>query len=358
MKNALFAATVLSLIIGASASAQSGRARGPLRIFLLVGQSNMQGKGKIQHLEELVADPKTAGEFKHLKAGGSWTQRDDVWIKYWDKQGPLTVGYGSPTDRIGPELGFGHVVGSKLSNQVLIIKVAWGGQSLGRDFRPPSAGLPPAERLAEILAQTNKNNAKKKRPAETMEQLKARYGQKYREMIKEIFTAIVELKKTYPQYDGSGFELSGFVWFQGFNDVINNEYRAEYGKNMVHFIRDVRKDLGVPKLPFVIGELGMDGVEVNPRYAKKHYEMRSAQEAPSKMKEFRGTVGYVKTSVYVIKDGKGYDGGYHYRGRADTFYRIGDAFGKAILEVIKDKPQDHRKQVGAAYKQAKAAYGF
>ena len=96
--------------------------------------------------------------------GDAWTELDDVFIKYWDKKGKLTVGYGSPTDRIGPELGFGHVVGKKLPNQVLIIKIAWGGQSLGRDFRPPSSGLPSDEKFKEMLEKTNANNEKRDGP--------------------------------------------------------------------------------------------------------------------------------------------------------------------------------------------------
>ena len=148
------------------------------------------------------------------------------------------------------------------------------------------------------------------------------------------------------------------MWFQGFNDVINTEFRAEYGKNMIHFIRDLRKDLGVADLPIVIGELGMDGPVVNPRYAHKHYAVREAQQAPSKMPEFKGTVAYAKTSPYVVKDGKGYDGGYHYRGRADTLYKSGQSLGRAMLPLSSDAPKDHTKQVAAAGKRARAKYGF
>jgi alpha-galactosidase len=322
----------------------------PLRVFVLVGQSNMQGKGKIAHLEELIADEKTAADYKHLKHGDGWVERDDVWIKYWDKRGPLTVGYGSPEDRIGPELGFGRVVGEKLKEPVLIIKVAWGGQSLARDFRPPSSGLPSEEKLKEILERTNTNNRKRNQPEVTLDDIKKLYGQRYRDMIAEVRATLADIKNVYPAYQEQGYELSGLVWFQGFNDVINDEFRAEYGENMIHFVRDVRKDLGVKDLPVVIGELGMEGVEVNPRYAHKHYAVRAAQEAPSKMPEFKGTVAFAKTAPLVVMDGKQYDGGYHYRGRADTFYKIGEAFGAAMLPMLSDQPQDNSKQVAAAAK--------
>lgn len=356
MKRTLLLLTITALIMVAATArpAEAKAEKGPLRVFVLVGQSNMQGKGKIQHLDELTAKD----EYKHLKKDGQWVKLDDVWIKYWDRKGKLTVGYAMPEDRIGPELGFGHVVGGKLTNQVLIIKVAWGGQSLGRDFRPPSSGLPSDEKLKDILDKTNASNTKKKKPLVTLKDIKAKYGQRYRDLVTEVHTVLADIKQVFPEYDGSGYELSGLVYFQGFNDVISGTYSAEYGKNMINFIRDIRKDLGVPKLPVVIGELGMGGVEVNPRYAKKHYDFRAAQEAPSKMPEFKDTVAFARTATHVVAEGKGYDGGYHYRGRADTFYNIGVGFGKAMLDMIKTTATVNVKGVQAACKAAKAKYGF
>jgi len=308
----------LSLAALASTSRADQPGKSPVKVFILVGQSNMQGKGKIAHLEKLVAE--MPDEYGHLKKNGEWVERDDVWIKYWDKKGKLTVGYGSPEDRIGPELGFGNVIGDALENQVLLIKVSWGGQSLALDFRPPSSGEPEFE-LSEKLRQRIASG-------------EWQVGIRYKEMVEEVRATLKDLKTHFPDYDGGGYEIAGLVWFQGFNDVINETFRAEYGKNMVNFIRDVRKDLDVPELPVVIGELGMGGVEVNPRYAHKHYAVREAQEAPSKMPEFKGTVGFARTAPYVVEEGDAFDGGYHYRGRADTFYKIGVGFGEAMKKLI------------------------
>jgi len=309
------AATVLALLMPI---ALARAADDPVEVFVLVGQSNMQGKGKIAHLEQLVDEE--PGTYGHLMKNGQWTERDDVWIKYWDKKGKLTAGYGSPEDRIGPELGFGHVIGEALDAQVLIIKVAWGGQSLALDFRPPSSGRPE-------FAISEKTRSR-------IDSGEYQIGIRFKEMIEEVKSTLANLKEHFPEYEGQGYEIAGLVWFQGFNDVINNEFRAEYGKNMVNFVRDARKALGADDLPIVIGELGMDGLEVNPRYAHKHYAVREAQEAPSKMPEFKGSVGFGRTAPFVIKEGDGYDGGYHYRGRADTFYKIGVSFGEEMKKLI------------------------
>lgn len=303
----------------------------PVRVFVLTGQSNMEGKGTIEHLEELVADPATADHYKHLKKGDDWVERDDVWIKYFDRKGPLTVGYATPANRIGPELGFGTVVGEKLAEPVVLIKAAWGGRSLAVQFRPPSSGLGSYTR-------------RDKETKETVPLAAEDYGVAYRDMIKEVRETLAHLKEHYPAYAGDGFELAGLVFFQGFNDIINAEFTAEYGKNLANFVRDVRKDLRVPKLPVVIGELGQQGVEPEKRYAEKHFGFRKIQESVAELPEFEGTVAFVKTSTHVIPESKG-DGGYHYFGRADTFYKIGEDFGKAMLKMISDEPADNSAQV-------------
>ena len=76
-----------------------------------------------------------------------------------------------------------------------------------------------------------------------------------------------------------------------------------YSKNLAHFIRDVRKDLKAPKLPFVIGVMGAGGpiAKYGPdqkRYAGIHGEFRKAMAAPAKLPEFKGNVTAVLTENY------------------------------------------------------------
>ncbi len=123
----------------------------PVEVFILAVQSNMEGHGFIPadpirnggkgSLENIVKDPATAGKFGHLVGkDGKWVIRNDVWVHYLDRKGKLTAGHGVKENRIGPELGFGTVVGDAYSEPVLLIKLAWGGKSLARDFRPPRSG--------------------------------------------------------------------------------------------------------------------------------------------------------------------------------------------------------------------------
>ena len=312
----------------------------PVKVFILAGQSNMEGKAKVSLLEYQIKQPATAELFKHLQKDGKWVERDDVWIKFLDRQGKLTVGFGSP-NCIGPELEFGNVVGDHYSEPVLLIKTAWGGKSLYRDFRPPSAGLPPAQVLEKMLA-----SAKTKKPAATMDEIKAPFGASYRAMLEEVNATLANLKTLFPQYHGQGYELAGFVWFQGWNDMIDNAATAEYAANMAHFIRDVRKDLKSPNLPFVIGQMGVGGANPDANVRK----FKDAQAAVMDVEEFKGNVALVKTDVFwdteadaVFKKGwrqnldewnkVGSDYPYHYLGSVKTYSAIGKALGQAMLKL-------------------------
>ena len=168
------AALAAALALGAVLPAQAADAHKPVKVFILAGQSNMEGKAKMSLLEYQATAEKTRAEFAHLKKDGKWIVRDDVWIKFLDRKGKLTVGFGSE-GCIGPELEFGNVMGNHFQEQVLLIKTAWGGRSLYRDFRSPSAGLPADEVLQKMLTE-----ARKRKPEATLDEIKGAFGASYR----------------------------------------------------------------------------------------------------------------------------------------------------------------------------------
>jgi hypothetical protein len=125
----------------------------PLKVFILAGQSNMQGHAKVSTFDSLAGDPKTAPLLKEmLDKDGKPKVCEKVWITsvgclgdaYSDlkeQKGKLTAGFGAGGENnIGPEFTFGLTMEKRLNEPVLIIKTSWGGRSLHTDFRPPSAG--------------------------------------------------------------------------------------------------------------------------------------------------------------------------------------------------------------------------
>ena len=323
-----------------------------VKVFILAGQSNMEGKAKVSLMEHQASQPKTKAWFTHLREGDGWKTRDDVWIKFLDRKGPLTVGFGSK-DRVGPELEFGNVVGDHFDEPVLLIKTAWGGKSLYRDFRPPSSGLPDEALLAAELEKANEQNRKKNRPEITMEEITERYGHFYRLMLEDVQGTLADLGEVFPELKDHEPEIAGFVWFQGWNDMVNADYTAEYAEHMANFIRDVRKDFESPELPFIIGQLGVGGTDpAKPN--EKRDQFKANQAAPAKLPEFEGNVAVVKTDQYWDTDAQavfdkgwkqhfeewekiGSDYPFHYLGSARTFLGIGKGFGEAMLELMGEK---------------------
>jgi len=285
--------------------------KGPLKVFILAGQSNMQGAGIIKMdparnegkgtLEFLMKKPEMAGKAKYMiGADGNWVVRKDVWIWYFDRMGGLTAGFGADDAKIGPEFGFGHAVGEALDEQVLLIKIAWGGKSLAVDFRPPSSG--------------------------------GQVGPYYTEMLDHVKSVLGDIKSQFPDYDGRGFELVGFGWHQGWNDRVNQAANDEYESNMINFIKDVRKELGVKNLPFVIAETGMSGhEEAHPRALS----LMKAQAAVAEYGEFKGNVAFVGTKDFYRPKSESPSGqAYHWNNNAETYFLIGDGMAKAMLGML------------------------
>ena len=286
-----------------SPAKQAGKS--PVKVFVLAGQSNMEGQGAIGGsqkgtLETLVKDPASAERYKHLVGkDGKWVARDDVWCSYGTK-GALTVGGFAADGCIGPELGFGWKVGDFLDNQVLLIKVAVGGTSLAGDWRPPSSG--------------------------------GKVGGWYQEMIKSVKGHLQNLKADFSNYDGGGYEIVGFGWHQGWQDGCAQPMADEYETNMVNFIKDVRRDLGVPNLPFVIGGSGFGGWE---QKVVRRLQISTAQKAAAEREEFRGNVRYVETrGFFRPREVSPHGFGYHWNGNAETYWLIGEGMGLAMVELL------------------------
>ncbi|MEM7785382.1 MAG: sialate O-acetylesterase, partial [Planctomycetota bacterium] len=249
-----------------------------VRVFILAGQSNMQGHGVVDldhpehynggkgNLESAMKKKANSKRMRHLKdSNGNWSVRDDVFCWYQTenelKTGGLTIGfsgYSGAPHHFGPELQLGHVLGDAFDDPVLLIKTAWGGKSLANDFRPPSS--------------------------------KAELGPYYIKMLRQIGAAINQFESKIPQLKGYKPIIEGFVWQQGWNDMIDDQATAEYEQNLRHLISDLRQQFGVDGLPFVIGELGNGGEKTN----QKMKRFRAAQMAAARHGD--RNVAFVKTT--------------------------------------------------------------
>jgi alpha-galactosidase len=310
-----------------------------------------------------------------------------------------------PGDKIGPEFTFGLVMDRALDEPVLVIKAAWGGKSLHTDFRSPSAG---PYQLSSFQIENYPKQEGHGIPQD-FEHWKAEKreatGVYYRLMLEHVKRVLANPEVVVPHYDRKqGYELAGFVWLQGFNDMVDGHVYPkhsqpdrfeQYSELLSHFIRDVRSDLKAPKLPFVIGVMGVGGLKDD---SKDMLAFRQAMAAPTKLPEFNGNVVAVETApfwsdelgaidekhgkirqmrYYLDSKHKDYpnaDGqmtdeqkiafmkhyeaelispaevalwkrgasnaGYHYLGCAKTFALMGRAFAEANLEILKNQKSE------------------
>lgn len=324
---ALFAIFAVSLATShPPTQAQSPERRSPkrLKVFLLAGQSNMQGQGVVdldhpEHynggrgtLNQMLSDEKHKDLLKHaVDSDGNWRTRSDVGVRYRTettiKAGGLSIGFTGYDGQhhIGPEFQMGHVLGEHFDSPVLLVKTAWGGKSLHKDFRPPSA--------------------------------EGDTGPYYHQMIREYREAISKIPSEFPQWKDLSIELCGVVWFQGWNDMVDQQATAEYEQNLTHLIKDLRADLGQNNLPFVVGELGNGGQKAG----NEMKQFRRAQRRGTSLDSFVGNVAFVKTSSFARpKEQSPNPGhGHHWFGNAESYFLIGDAFGKNMIRMVNARHQ-------------------
>jgi alpha-galactosidase len=398
---------MIAVALGVVSGIVSQAAAKPLKVFILAGQSNMQGHANVATLDSMADDPKTAPILQDMrKADGTPRVCEKVWISSvgcagdgWsdviEQTGKLTAGFGASPSEIGPEFTFGIYLEKALGEPILLIKTSWGGRSLHTDFRPPGAG-PYGWSDYELTQCQRRGDDMEKDKAEKVKAT----GVFYRHMIEQVRKVLADIQRVVPEYDPKqGYELAGFVWFQGFNDLVSDwtyDKRMQpggydlYGQLLAQLIRDVRKDLSAPKLPFVIGVMGIGGVKEDDKPPMSIF--RQAQAAPASLPEFKGNVVVVPTAPCwdddldalqqrleklnekmdqeakqnpsltpeakdaarqkasaetftpeELKRLKGLsNGGYHYLGAAKIMAPIGKAFAEAMVNLQKTQRQERQ----------------
>ena len=275
-------------------------------------QVDLEGKGDLETVT------KQDHKFPYLvDDAGKWTIRNDVFYK---EARLHPEGAGSPLSAtsnngksIGPELGFGYVMGTYHDEQVLLIKTAQGNRSLGFDFRPPSSGR-----------------------AESADENE---GLEYRLMVKGVHETLDKIDKVVPGYKGQGYEIAGFGWFQGHKD--SGSTKEEYEKNLVNLINDLRKEFQVPKMPVVVATVGFHGYQLGDGPWKGVWEAQMAVGDPKQHSEFSGTVASVDTRDFWREIGESpREQDYHYNRNAETYMLVGETMGRAMVRMLGGKAEE------------------
>ena len=289
-----------------------------VRVFVLAGQSNMQGYGTIEDAENDpgslidVIENDIDGDWSEIGEVGDWNSTEGAFL-YFANNGDtirtnVTVGQGNDSNLIGAELMFAHQLDEYYDDPVLIIKTAWGGVNLAEDFRPPSAG--------------------------------GATGEYYNEMIQIVQNVTQNLGIEFPNIGETDFEISGFAWFQGWNDGASDSFLEEYESNLYHLVNDVRNDLDSPNLPVVIANSGQGGFELSSDLWVQDMQtiVSVAQETVGcDDPTYGGKVGFVNTKPFYLDESVSPNNAiHHFNNNALTYLNIGKFLGDEMILAIND----------------------
>ncbi len=318
----------------------------PVQVFILMGQSNMVGMGKIAGGEGSLDNAvKAKQKYTYLvDDAGAWNTRKDVrFVRMMQGKGLMANDWmGIKGGTIGPEFGIGHVVGNAVDAPVMILKSCIGNRSLGWDLLPPGserfeeggkvyAGY--KEKPDSWPADPAKGKATEPPPwLDKKGNPMAWYaGLQYDGDTADAKTVLADLAKHYP--DATKYEVAGFFFWQGEKDGGNPVHAAHYEQNLVQFIKSLRKDFNAPNAKFVLGTLGEatkgsggnGGMVLNGQLA--------VDGNSGKYPEFKGNVA----TIYTNPMAQGGGGNSHYGGKAEVYMDVGEAMGQAMVELLKSK---------------------
>lgn len=332
----------------------------PVQVFILLGQSNMVGLGKITggdiSLEHAVKEKK---KYSYLtdEAGG-WSERKDLrYVRVMDGRGGGTQLFNNEfltvktCKTIGPEFGLAHPLGNALEAPVMILKSCIGNRSLGWDL------LPPGSERYEFVVKDKQGVEKtmvyagyKDRP-DVWESDKTKgvatepgpwldkagkpidwyAGKQYDADIAKAKAVLEDLNKYYP--GATKYEVAGFFFWQGEKDCGNPGHASRYEQNLVRFIQQLRKEFNAPKAKFVLGTLGESAKGSDGNGGLVLNAQLAVDGKSGKYPEFKGNVA----TIYTNPMAQGGSGNGHYGGKAEVYMDVGEAMGQAMVELLQAK---------------------
>ena len=169
---------------------------------------------------------------------------------------------------------------------------------------------------------------------------KGNVGFLYNRMIRRFHNMIEDIETVCPPVKERGYEIAAFVWFQGESDADHRDPQVweDYEQKLRELIADVRRDVGVPELPFLNIQINniplWDGTPKEPKGGP------TIREAQKKVAEEDPQGVWISTSNLSK--------GYHYD--ANAFLTIGQRMAKAMLPLAKKVVKTEPAQIAAAGK--------
>lgn len=314
----------------------------PVQVYILLGQSNMLGFGKIDPAKgtpegSLTNAVNAKGLYPYLvDDNGDWTERNDV-------RNVRVMGSGTGGGRllnnewmtikgktIGPEIGIGHHVGNAVDAPVLILKSCIGNRALGWDLLPPkSEGF----EFTDVKGVTwihpgYKGSPERWQKGTDPKKITWYAGMQYDGDLRRAKEVLDDLGTYYP--GATQYEVAGFFWWQGDRDSRSAALSSRYEQNLVRLIKQLRQDFNAPNAKFVCASLGQTEKGATDGGGKILDAMLAADGQSGKYPDFKGNVA----TIYSHPLSQGGSSGGHYNGNAETYMNVGEAMGQAMVELL------------------------
>lgn len=319
-----------------------------VQVFILMGQSNMVGMGKIAKADgSLETAVKEKKKYSYLvDDAGNWAEQKNVrFVRVMSGKGGgmqlfnnewMTV---KTCKTIGPEFGIQSQLPHTSEAPIMLLKSCIGNRSLGWDLLPPGSERYEAEVTDKTGKKTTKIFAGYKDSPDSWEKgtepkpIGWYAGKQYDDDVSYAKKVLEDLPKYCP--GAAKYEVAGFFFWQGEKDCGNEVHAAHYEQNLVRFIKQLRKDFNAPDAKFVMATLG----EATKGMAGNEGKVLEAQLAvdgkTGKYPEFKGNVA----TVYTNPMAQGGSGNGHYGGKAEVYMDVGEAMGKAMAELLREQPK-------------------
>ena len=307
----------------------------PVKVYILMGQSNMLAFGNLSKLTAVVKEKK---KYQYLvDDAGNWTERKDVryaWVGGSggpDRRSSLKKNeWMTVSGNVGVEVGIGHHVGNVVDAPVLILKSATGNRSLGWDLLPPGSKQYEFEEKGKTWVYAGFGESPERWEKGTKPKKSGwSAGIQYAGDVARAKDVLKDLGKYYP--GATKYEVAGFFYWQGDKDRYNAGHATRYEQNLVNLIKALRKDFNAPKAKFVCATLGQTAKGAKGNEGHILNAQLAVDGKTGKYPEFKGNVA----SVYSKPFCHGGASGSHYGGNPETYMDIGEAMGAAMAEMLR-----------------------
>ena len=338
-----------------SSSSCSGNSSQPVQVFILLGQSNMVGMGKVKGIDKagtLEHAVKKEGLYSFLVENDTtcsreWlTRKNTRYVRYMGgkllKNEWMTVSEAN----IGPELGIGHQVGDYYTTSaqgdeaaadddapVMILKSCIGNRSLGWDLLPPgSESFEFKEKDTPYIYAGYQQSPQKWVKGTEPKPMGWYAGKQWDTDMADAKTVLADLSTYYPE--AGSYEIAGFFFWQGDKDRYDAGHATHYEKNLVQFIKTLREEFDAPLAKFVCATLGQSAKEGAKGNEKLILQAQLAVDGETgNYPEFKDNVA----TVYTHPISQGGASNAHYGGNAKTFMDVGLGMGQAMVELLETK---------------------